>query len=580
MIFSQLPHMRTSISSDPRLVYIPLNISICMRTFQNACSSCERSVSTPERFTCLKMRPELRRSTMIFSQLPHMRTSISTDPRLVYIPLNISICMRTFQDACRSCERSVSTPERFTCLKMHAELRKSTMIFSQLPHMRTSISPDPRLVYIPLNISICMGTFQDVCRSCERSVSTPERFTCLKMRPELRRSTIIFSQLPHMLTSISPDPRLVYIPLNRSICMRTIQDGCRSWKRSVGTLELFSCLKMRPELRRSTMIFSQLPHMRTSISPEPRLVYIPLIKSICMRTIQDACRSCEMSESTPERFTCLKMCPELRRSTMIFSQLPHMRTSISPDPRLVYIPLNISICMRTFQDACRSCEMSESTPERFTCLKMCPELRRSTMIFSQLPHMRTSISPDPRLVYIPLNISICLRTFQDACRSCDTSVSTPDRFSCLKMRRELRRSTMIFSQLSHMRTSISPHPRLVYIPMNISICMRTFQDACRSCERSVSTPERFTCLKMRPELRRSTMIFSQLPHMRTSISPDPRLVYIPLNISICMRTFQDACRSCVRSESTPERFTCMKMHAELRRSTMIFSQFPHMRTSI
>ena len=297
--------------------------------------------------------------------------------------------------------------------------------------------------------------------------------------------------------------------------------------------------------------------MRTSISPDPRLVYIPLNISICIRTFQDACRSCESSVSTPERFTCLKMRPKLRKSTIISSQPPHMRTSISPDPRLVYIPLNISICIRTFQDACRSCETSVSTPERFTCLKMRPKLRRSAMIFSQLPHMRTSISPDPRLVYIPLNISICIRTFQDACRSCESTVSTPERFTCLKMRPKLRRSTMIFSQLPHMRTSISPDPRLVYIPLNISICIRTFQDACRSCERSVSIPERFTCLKMRGKLRRSTMIFSQLTHMRTSISPDPRLVYILLNISICIRTFQDACRSCERSVSTPERFTCL-----------------------
>ena len=177
MKFSQLPHMRTSISPDPMLVYIPLNISICMRTFQDACRSCERSVTNLERFTCLKMPLKLRRSTMKFSQLPHMRTIISPDPKLVYMPLNISICMRTFQDAFRSCERSVPTLERFTCLKMRLKLRKSTMKFLQLPHMRTSISPDPRLVYILLNISICMRTFQDACRSCERSLSTLVRFT-------------------------------------------------------------------------------------------------------------------------------------------------------------------------------------------------------------------------------------------------------------------------------------------------------------------------------------------------------------------------------------------------------------------
>ena len=266
-----------------------------------------------------------------------------------------------------------------------------------------------------------------------------------------------------------------------------------------------------------------------------------------MRTFQDACTSFERSVSTLEHFTCVKMRLKLRRSTMKFSQLPRMRTSISPDPRVVYIPPNISICMRTFQGACRSCERSVTTLERFTCLKMRLKLRRSTMKFSQLPHMRPSISPDPSLVDIPLNISICMRTFQDACRSCERSVSTLERFTCLKMRLKLRRSTMKFSQVPHMRTSISPDPRLVYILLNISICIRKFQDACRSCESSVSTLGRFTCLKMRLKLRRSTMKFSQLPHMRTSISPDPRLVYITRNISICMRTFQDACRSCVRS---------------------------------
>ena len=140
MNFSQLPHMRTSISPAPRLLYNPMNISICMRTFSHPCRSCERCVSISERFTCVKMRPELRTSTMNLSQLPHMRTSISPDPRIVYIPMNISICMRSFSHACRSCERSVSTSERFTCLKMPLKLRRSTMNFSQLPHAHKYIT--------------------------------------------------------------------------------------------------------------------------------------------------------------------------------------------------------------------------------------------------------------------------------------------------------------------------------------------------------------------------------------------------------------------------------------------------------
>ena len=248
-----------------------------------------------------------------------------------------------------------------------------------------------------------------------------------------------------------------------------------------------------------------------------------------------------------------------------------MRTSISPDPRIVYIQLNISVCIRTFQDACRSCERSVSTSERFTCLKIRRTVRRCTTKISQLPHMRTSISPDPWLAYIPLNISICKRTLQDACRSCERSVSTSERFTCLKMRRKVRRCTTKFFQLPHMRTSISPDPRLVYTPLNISIYIRTFLVACRSCERSVSTSGRFTCLKMRRKVRRCTTKFSQLPHMRTSISPDPSLGYIPLNITICIRTFQDACRSCERSVSTSERFTCLKMRRKVRRCTTKFS---------
>ena len=446
--------------------------------------------------------------------------------------MNISICIRTVQDALKSCERSVSTSERFTCLKMRRNVRTSTKKFPQLPHMGTTISPDPSIVYIPMNISICIRTVQDACRSCERSVSTSERFTCLNMRQKVRRSTMKFSQLPHMRTSISPDPSIVYIPMNISICIRTVQDACRSCERAVSTSERFTCLKMRRKVRRSTMKFSQLPHMRTSISPDPSIVYIPMNISICIRTVQDACRSCERSISTSERFTCLKMRRKVRTSTKKFFQLPHMRTSISPDPSIVYIPMNISICIRTVQDTCRLCERSVSPSERFTCLKMRRKVRGSTMKFSQLPHMRTSISPDPSIVYIPMNISICIRTVQDACRSCERSVSTRERFTCLIMRRKVRRSTMIFSQLPHMRTSISPDPSIVYIPMNISICIRTVQDAFRSCERSVSTSERFTCLKMRRKVRRSTMKFSQLPHMRTSISPDPSIVYIPMNISI------------------------------------------------
>ena len=104
-----------------------------------------------------------------------MRTSISPDPRLVYIPLNISICMRTFQDACRSCERSVSTLERSTL-----EVRRCTTKFSHLAHMRRRRSPVPMQVYIPVNSSICMRTLPQVYSSCESWKSWQSIVSCLK----------------------------------------------------------------------------------------------------------------------------------------------------------------------------------------------------------------------------------------------------------------------------------------------------------------------------------------------------------------------------------------------------------------
>ena len=107
-----------------------------------------------------------------FSQLPHMRTSISPDPWLVYIPLNRSTCIRTFKKSAGRVRgakgRKIHNALFHLFLKMPSKLRRCTTKFSQLPHMRTSISPDPWLVYIPLNRSTCIRTFNKVCRSCER----------------------------------------------------------------------------------------------------------------------------------------------------------------------------------------------------------------------------------------------------------------------------------------------------------------------------------------------------------------------------------------------------------------------------
>ena len=184
----------------------------------------------------------------------------------------------------------------FTCFKMRLQLRWSTTIFSQLPHMRTTISPDLWITYIPMNRSTCILTLKEsqkvVLRRKKAKVGKTHCFTCFKMRLHLRWSTTIFSQLPHMRTTISPDLWIVYIPMNRSTCILTLKESqkvvLRRKKAKVGKTHCFTCFKMRLHLRWSTTIFSQLPHMRTTISPDLWIVYIPMNRSTCILTLKES----------------------------------------------------------------------------------------------------------------------------------------------------------------------------------------------------------------------------------------------------------------------------------------------------
>ena len=172
-------------------------------------------------------------------------TSTHADPWLVYIPLNRSTCISLKKSAGRV--RGAKGRKRHNALfhlfENASKVRRCTTKFSQLPHMRTSISPDPWLVYIPLNRSTCIRTFKKVCRSCERrkrQKNIMHCFTCLKMP---RKCADVPGNSPnYMRTSISPDPWLVYIPLNRSTCIRTGRvRGAKGRKRH----HCFTCLKMR-----------------------------------------------------------------------------------------------------------------------------------------------------------------------------------------------------------------------------------------------------------------------------------------------------------------------------------------------
>ena len=145
----------------------------------------------------------------------------------------------------------------FTCFKMRLHLRWSTFDFvptsthahNYITRSLDSLHPNEQ-VYIHFNIkrvekvvlrrkkakvgkTHCFTCFKNfnirsvekvVLRRKKAKVGKTHCFTCFKMRLHLRWSTTIFSQLPHMRTTISPDLWIVYIPMNRSTCILTLKE--------------------------------------------------------------------------------------------------------------------------------------------------------------------------------------------------------------------------------------------------------------------------------------------------------------------------------------------------------------------
>ena len=186
-------------------------------------------------FTCFKMRLHLRWSTTIFSQLPHMRTTISPDLWIVYIPMNRSTCILTLksrksrvkaqkgkngQNALFHLLQNAPTP----ALIYHEFLPTSTHAHNYITRSLDSLHPNEQ-VYMHFNIK---RVEKVVLRRKKAKMGKTHCFTCFKMRLHLRWSTTSFSQLPHMRTTISPDLWIVYIPMNRSTCILTLKESKKS----------------------------------------------------------------------------------------------------------------------------------------------------------------------------------------------------------------------------------------------------------------------------------------------------------------------------------------------------------------
>ena len=171
----------------------------------------------------------------------------------------------------------------------------STTIFSQLPHMRTTISPDLWIlhsneqVYMHFNI-------KRVEKVVLRRKKAKMLFHLLQNAPTpaliyhdfLPTSTHAHNYITRSLDSLHPNEQ-VYMHFNIKRVEKVV---LRRKKAKIGKTHCFTCFKMRLHLRWATTIFSQLPHMRTTISTDLWIVYIPMNRSTCILTLKESKKSC------------------------------------------------------------------------------------------------------------------------------------------------------------------------------------------------------------------------------------------------------------------------------------------------
>ena len=251
-----------------------------------------------------------------------------------------------------------------------------------------------------------------VLRRKKAKVGKTHCFTCFKMRLHLRWSTTIFSQLPHMRTTISPDLWIVYIPMNRSTCILTLKESksrVKAQKGKSGQNALFHLLQNAPTpaliyhdfLPTSTHAHNYITRSLDSLHPK---------KAQKGKSGQNALFHLLQNAPTPA----LIYHDFLPTSTHAHNYITRSLDSLHPNEQ-VYMHFNIK---RVEKVVLRRKKAKVGKTHCFTCFKMRLHLRWSITIFSQLPHMRTTISPDLWIVYIPMNRSTCILTLKESKKSC------------------------------------------------------------------------------------------------------------------------------------------------------------------
>ena len=268
-----------------------------------------------------------------------------------------------------------------------------------------------------------------VLRRKKAKVGKTHCFTCFKMRLHLRWSTTIFSQLPHMRTTISPDLWIVYIPMNRSTCILTLKESksrVKAQKGKSGQNALFHLLQNAPTpalishdfLPTSTHAHNYITWSLDSLHPNEQVYMHFNIK----RVEKVVLRRKKGKSGQNALFHLLQNAPThapiyhdfLPTSTHARNYITRSLDSLHPNVQ-VYMHFNIK---RVEKVVLRREKAKMGKTHCFACFKMRLHLRWSTTIFSQHPHMRTTISPDLWIVYIPMNRSTCILTLKESKKSC------------------------------------------------------------------------------------------------------------------------------------------------------------------
>ena len=114
---------------------------------------------------------EVRRCTTKFSYLAHMRRRRSPVQMQVYITSEQFYMHKNTSGSVLIVWELIELTESYHLLKKRSEsaleVRRCTTKFSYLAYMRTRRSPVQMQVYIPVNSSICIRTLREVYSSCE-----------------------------------------------------------------------------------------------------------------------------------------------------------------------------------------------------------------------------------------------------------------------------------------------------------------------------------------------------------------------------------------------------------------------------